>query len=95
MNRGLLIVGVLYGLLAIGYNLATPYGAAPDEGAHLAYVKTLAAGRLPVLDDAGDEISQLIHIRLIETLKEPIDMIAFDTILRKMKDWGIPRIANE
>ena len=55
MNRGLLIVGVLYGLLAIGYNLATPYGAAPDEGAHLAYVKTLAAGRLPVLDVTGQQ----------------------------------------
>ncbi|MBI3912255.1 MAG: glycosyltransferase family 39 protein [Armatimonadetes bacterium] len=50
MKRWLAILGALYLLLAAGFNLATPYGEAPDEWAHVDYVKQVAAGRLPHLD---------------------------------------------
>ncbi len=49
--RPLLLILSLSTLLAIGFAWATPIGGAPDEGAHLEYVRTLATkGRLPKLD---------------------------------------------
>lgn len=51
MNRLLLLILVLSGLLSVAYARATPVGGAPDEGAHLNYVRVLATeGRLPALD---------------------------------------------
>lgn len=51
MNRPLLLILVLSALLSVGYARSTPVGGAPDEGAHLEYVKVLATeGRLPALD---------------------------------------------
>src|SRR5205823_10624048 len=42
MNRPLLLILALSGLLALGYSSATPVGGAPDEAAHLQYVRVLA-----------------------------------------------------
>jgi 4-amino-4-deoxy-L-arabinose transferase-like glycosyltransferase len=44
------VILVLYVALAVGYNLATPFGAPPDERPHSVYVEHLATrGSLPVL----------------------------------------------
>jgi 4-amino-4-deoxy-L-arabinose transferase-like glycosyltransferase len=44
------VILALYLALAVGYNLATPFGAPPDERPHAVYVEHLATrGSLPVL----------------------------------------------
>lgn len=51
MNRAIRLLLVLSFLLGVGYAWLTPIGAAPDEGAHLEYVRVLAIEhRLPSLD---------------------------------------------
>jgi hypothetical protein len=51
MKSALAIVLAGYLALAVGYNLAQPYGMPPDEGAHVQYVRAVAeAGRLPRLN---------------------------------------------
>ena len=51
MKQALIILIGLYLLLAVGYNLAMPLGAAPDEAAHAEYVRIVAEEfRLPILD---------------------------------------------
>jgi len=68
MNRPLLLILALCALLGVGYAWATPIGAAPDERAHLEYVRVLATERrLPVLNleqrrqDAAGDIGYEAH----------------------------------
>lgn len=58
MNRSLAIILLLSALLAAGYARATPVGAAPDEGAHLEFVRVVAEEhRLPKLDTSQQRSS--------------------------------------
>ena len=51
MKHALLIILILSTIMAAGYAWATPVGQAPDEFAHLNYVKVLSTEhRLPVLN---------------------------------------------
>ncbi|MFN3650236.1 MAG: glycosyltransferase family 39 protein [Armatimonadota bacterium] len=51
MNRTLWLILALCALLGLGFAWTAPLGSAPDEGAHLQYVRVLATeGRLPALN---------------------------------------------
>jgi hypothetical protein len=50
-RRALLLLAVLYLLLSVGYTLATPYGEAPDEPAHVRFIEYMVRfGKLPPIE---------------------------------------------
>lgn len=52
---------VAYAALATGYRLATPFGEAPDEAGHIAYVSFLRAnGRPPRHGEVGEPLKQQV-----------------------------------
>jgi hypothetical protein len=58
MSRALGLILLLCGLLAVGFARTTPIGGAPDEGAHLEYVRVLVEEhRLPTLNMAEHRTS--------------------------------------
>lgn len=54
--------GVVFVVLALAYSWVTPLGEAPDEAAHLEYVREVArAGRAPVVPALPGEVSYELH----------------------------------